>query len=110
MQKAILHNTTLVVRRLTIEANPVLRPDEIVQDVPDDFDLAGGPWKLLANGSKVVPTQAERDEGLTTPARSEIVQLMAALNTARQDVANTPSARAVFTRMLALYRDRDPVG
>lgn len=77
---AILHTASRVIRRLTSDDPPTVAADETAVTVAGGFDLAGGPWKLDAGGSKVAPTQAEIDAADVDPVRTTALQRQFLLN------------------------------
>ena len=89
---AIVHTATRVVRRLTRTSPPPLASDESAIVVPDDFDLAGGPWKLDLAGQKQLPTSAEIDvAGIDEDhLHARQLQRVAATRTALDDLLTDP--------------------
>lgn len=67
--QAIIHTATRVVLGLTTEDTPVLAPGQSTVVVPANFNLAGGPWKLALDGTKVAPTDQEIDDSDIDDAR-----------------------------------------
>jgi hypothetical protein len=77
-QKAIIHTSTRVIRRLTTDASPAITSDETVVDLAVDIDLVNGPWKLDLSNVKVQATAQEnqdagQDEAYNATQRSQLV-------------------------------------
>lgn len=53
MPYAVLHATTRVIRRLTVDAMHQIAADEILESVIPPITLAGGPWVLVAENGIV---------------------------------------------------------
>lgn len=97
MVNAIIHTASRVIRRITSDANPSVAADETAVTVADDFDLAGGPWRLSEDGlSKLVPTEEELDAAFTPPISPQLQNVLDLLEVAAIDGGNSASARAVF--------------
>ena len=62
MQKAIIHTTTRVIRRLTTDDNPQIADDESIVNLAANIDIGGGFWKLDVTNKKVAAITQEIDD------------------------------------------------
>ncbi|HZX14981.1 MAG TPA: hypothetical protein VFF49_11355 [Thermodesulfobacteriota bacterium] len=75
MQKAIIHTTTRIIRRLTTDNVPVLSLDETAIEMVTPIDLDNGYWKLdVDNLTLLVPTQQEIDDSGVDEVRNAILR------------------------------------
>ena len=58
-QLAIIHTSTRVIRRVTVDVAPAVAADETAVAPASTIDLAGGPWKLDGGNNKVAATTVE---------------------------------------------------
>lgn len=104
MADAILHATTRVIRRTTIDPDHKIGPDEIKQvlplPVPDDF--AKVRYKLMADGNYVAALPAEVTESNFAPLRPESQAIVDALDNILNDPAPAISPLKLKTLLQTL--------
>ncbi len=59
-QKAIIHTVSRIIRRITVNTNPIISSDETAIDLPAHIDIGNGPWKLDTQNQKQVLTAQEK--------------------------------------------------
>lgn len=108
-QTAIIHTTTRVIRRLTIDPSPVLAADETAIALATDIDLSGGFWKLDAQNDKVAATSDDVSQAGVDDAvvyQQQIGKLLALRDAALAVVNDTSitneNIKAFATHFLAL--------
>jgi hypothetical protein len=96
MQKAIIHTTTRVIKRLTTEDSPSIAADESIISLSQPIDLAGGFWKLDAQNNKVPATEAEVDAADVdeTKVAAKRTAARQALQSAINDIADNGATLA----------------
>jgi hypothetical protein len=103
MPYAVLHATTRVIRRLTVDAMHQIAADEILESVIPPITLAGGPWVLVAeNGIVRAATPQEIDDAdadsIAVQARRAAIlaEYLAASDDLRDDVSVPANYRNFF--------------
>jgi len=104
-QYAILHAATRVIRRLSVEEDVQVGPDEVAVALDQPIDLAGGFWKLDAGDQKVLASDQEITEARVDPVRERQrkLALVAELKVAISDAAGDAALPAKLKRVLAAW-------
>lgn len=102
MPYAVLHATTRVIRRLTIDPMHAVAADETLESTVAPVNLAGGPWVLEVGGVVRAATPQEIDDAdadsIAVQARREIIlaEYLAASDDLRDDVSVPAKYRNFF--------------
>lgn len=112
-QRCLIHSATRIVLHITIDDSLIASAGTEYVEPLAPVDIANGPWVLTLGGTLRPPTAQEdadyRADVATrqeAAAPQEVRDLVASLAVARDDVTNTPSARAVFRDMRLELRRR----